>query len=252
MRKFVFNIGILGLFALLFSSVTPIVAAVDTTTIGENDNDEFVFVVDKYTSLFGDVYSPGFWGDADVKAGGQFTMKILNSTPSKYYYSENYYMEVEFDNGTHQSEYDLDLPVGVSETDPSMEFVIFTDWDFWEQSIDEALTISKEAGDIGSYSIDNGETDFTVKTSLSVKDGGASSKSVTETIYEKSTGVLLYEYSQDTLSSPLFSWNFESKIRRDGFTPPSSGSDGGFLPGFELFFAFSAIVIVVFFLKKKN
>ncbi len=249
MRKFVLNVGILGIFILLISSISPANAAVDTTKIGVNNGDEFVFVVDKYTSIFGENYSPGFF-DPTVAEGSEFTMTVIDATPTLDFWGD-LVMTVNFDNGTVNEDYEVTLAEDSGDDDEEMGFILFTDWDFWETDAKASLEAAKTAGELSSYSVENGVDEFTVKTSVSLSEDGSSLKGKTVQTYEKSTGVLLYEYVKMDADAGIFSINFEDEIRRKGFTAPSSGSDG-FLPGFELAFTFLTFISIVIFLKKKK
>lgn len=249
MRKFVLNVGILGLVILLISSISPANAAVDTTKIGVNNGDEYIFVVDKYTSVFGENYSPGFF-DPTVAVGSEFTMTILDATPTLDFFGD-WVIEVNFDNGTVDDDYEVTLVEGSSEDD-ELGFIIFTDWDFWETEAKASLEAAKTAGDISSYSVENGADEFTVKTSVSISENEGSVKGKTVQVYEKSTGVLLYEYAKIDANAGVFSINYEDAIRRKGFTAPASGSDDGFLPGFGVFLTFSTLSLMILIIRKKK
>ncbi len=249
MKKFVLNVGFLGLLILLTSSISPANAAVDTTKVGVNNGDEFVFVVDEYTSLFGEGFNPGFFGDPSVAVGSEFTMTILDATPTLDFWGDMI-IAVNFDNGTSNGDYDIALPEGAGEDEPDLGFILYTDWVFWETEAKIALEVDKAAGEVDSFSIENGATEFIMKTSISETDEEGTAKGDSTIIYEKSTGVLLYQYVNVEFSSPAFSLRIQEEIRRKGFTAPGSGSADGLLPGFDAFLTFSTLSLMILIVRK--
>ncbi|MHA2251604.1 MAG: hypothetical protein ACXAD7_14665 [Candidatus Kariarchaeaceae archaeon] len=239
MNKIVLKMGFMGFIFLLISSVMTVGAAdVDTTKLGVSNGDEFTFVIDKSTSLFGDGYSPGY--DVDtfeplyVKEGGELTMKIVNATPAMDYWGD-FEILAEFGNGTHT--------ITTEQTVGSGEFVIFTDWDFWETNITTEFEASQAEGMVGSYSIENGEEEFIFKSSFEYEEDGATTKGSIDIRYEKSTGVLLYKKDKVEASSAFLSFKFEDIYYRKGYDVPESGR--GFIPGFELVIGILSITLLL-------
>ncbi|MHA2275146.1 MAG: hypothetical protein ACXAC2_05240 [Candidatus Kariarchaeaceae archaeon] len=251
MNKVFTRLGFLGVFVLLISSISAAHAAVDPTKIGVNVNDEFIFVVDKYTSFLGEDYSPGFFGEASVKVGGEFTMKILNATPTLDFFDE-YVLEVEFDNGTATDENEVTIPSTAAGEDAIYGLIMFTDWNFWETELSAFPASGKEAGVVNSYKLDNGEEEFSVSWSVSVTDEGTDIKDDSQYIYEKSTGVLLYSKEKFEASTPGLTLKSDDIIRRKGFSAPSGDSDGGFLPGFDFVAAFAGVSLLIVIFRKKE
>ncbi len=231
------------LLLLIILQANTIDASVNTSRIGVSNGDVFTFVLDNYTPNFDEDYSPGY-SSLTVQVGDEFTMTILNNNPIETIYG--LVIEVEFDNGEIDREYDVDL---VERADDEFGFIMFTDWTFWQTNVNSYLEDSKDAGDVDSYSVENNDKHFIVKTSFSTDTFFRTTNGNTVIVYEKSTGVLLYDYIKMDIKSETYTGDYKDELRRKGYSPP--GSDNPSLPGFGMILTFSTFISMIIFLKKK-
>jgi hypothetical protein len=238
--------GLTGILVLLISNAMMISAAdPDLSKMGVSNGDTFTFVVDKATSLFTEEYIVGFdyttFDDLSIAEGSEFTMKITNTTVIHDAFFDEYNILAEFSDGMETITMEVDLF--------DNDFLTFTDWTFWETNLTAEMEAAKAAGEISSFTVENGEEEFVLKHTNETKTDGGSSKESTEWRIEKATGVINYYSDRDKISSPILSLDFETTFRRVGYDKPGSAS--AFLPGFEWYIGMLALTLIVLPLRQK-
>jgi hypothetical protein len=204
---------------LLLSSSISVSSQVDDTKFGVNEGDSFKLTLSKLSGDYED-----FGSEGQVS-----TFTVLDAEPG-YLNS----LRVEEDSGS-------DTQTLIMYLDEPGEFIIFTDWDYWEANGADVL-VDDFSFDTNSVSITNGDEEFTFLGEQSSE--GFFMK--VEYTYFKDTGIIK---------------KFAIKMDVDLMGVVSKGemvieygdkSSPGFLPGFEFYLVLISLTTLVIPLAKRR